>query len=229
MNNFLALLGWSPGGDQEIFTRDDIVAAFDLGGISGGNAVFNLDKLDWFNQQHLFRMAPDELAARVKPWLEAAGLWNPEFATARRAWFSAVLELLRPRAKRLDEFAALGRFFFTDTLEYDDAAVAKHLAPEGMEAHLGAVDATLDALATFDHVSIEGAIREVAESRDVKAATLIHGVRVALTGKSSSPGLFEVASLLGRERVRARLRTALRRTSSLPRPSGAAGSHPTSH
>jgi glutamyl-tRNA synthetase len=229
MTNFLALLGWSPGGDQEIFTRDDIVAAFDLGGISGGNAVFNLDKLDWFNQQHLFRMAPDELAARVKPWLEAAGLWNPEFATARRAWFSAVLELLRPRAKRLDEFAALGRFFFTDTLEYDDAAVAKHLAPEGMEAHLGAVDATLDALATFDHVSIEGAIREVAESRDVKAATLIHGVRVALTGKSSSPGLFEVASLLGRERVRARLRTALRRTSSLPRPSGAAGSHPTSH
>jgi glutamyl-tRNA synthetase len=217
MANFLALLGWSPGDDREIFTRDELIAAFDLGGISGGNAVFNLEKLDWFNQQHLFRMAPDELAARVKPWLEAVGMWNPEYQTTRHAWFAAVLELLRPRAKRLDDFASLGALFFTETLEYDAAAVAKHLALEGMDAHLEALDAAFGALSAFDHVSVEDALRGVAASRSVKAATLIHAVRVALTGKSSSPGLFEVASLLGRDRVRVRLRAALRRTSTSTR------------
>jgi glutamyl-tRNA synthetase len=217
MTNFLALLGWSPGDDREIFTRDELVAAFDLGGISGGNAVFNLEKLDWFSQQHLFRIAPDVLAQRVKPWLESEGLWNPEYETDRHAWFSAVLELLRPRTKRLHEFASLGRFFFSETLEYDEAAVAKHIAVDGMDAHLEALDAVLGALPSFDHVSVEDALRGVALSRSVKAATLIHAVRVALTGKSSSPGLFEVASLLGRERVRARLRAALRRTSTSSR------------
>src|SRR5213076_2985441 len=74
MFNFLSLLGWSPGDDREVMTRDELVAAFALDGISGGNAVFNPEKLEWFNQQHLMRLAPDELGRRVKPWLEAADL-----------------------------------------------------------------------------------------------------------------------------------------------------------
>src|SRR5882762_6865596 len=126
MFNFLALLGWSPGDDRELFTRDELVQAFALEGISGGNAVFGLEKLEWFNQQHLMRLAPDDLARRVKPSLEAAGLWDDQFLPGRSAslsvlpgssaslsgergdrhtWFFAVLELLRPRAKRLDDFA----------------------------------------------------------------------------------------------------------------------------
>src|SRR5205807_8296153 len=108
MVNFLALLGWSPGGNQELFTRDALVAAFTLEGISGGNAVFNTEKLDWFNQQHIERLAPDELALRVKPWLEAAGVWRDDWLGDRHAWFFAVLELLKPRAKRLDDFVAQG-------------------------------------------------------------------------------------------------------------------------
>src|SRR5947199_5029803 len=76
MFNFLSLLGWSPGNDQEIFTRDALIESFALEGISGGNAVFNSEKLDWFNQQHIVRLAPDELAVRIKPWLETAGLWR---------------------------------------------------------------------------------------------------------------------------------------------------------
>src|SRR5438132_1403339 len=79
MTNFLALLGWSPGtSGQELFTRDELVAAFDLGGISGGNAVFNPEKLDWFNQQHMFRLSPGQLARRVRPSFEAAGIWRDE-------------------------------------------------------------------------------------------------------------------------------------------------------
>ena len=125
MFNFLALLGWSPGGNQELFSHEEIVRIFALDGISGGNAVFNPEKLEWFNQQHIARLAPDELARRIKPSLEAAGLWRDEYLGDRHAWFFAVLELLKPRAKRLDDFAAHGRFFFSDAVEYDAAAVQK--------------------------------------------------------------------------------------------------------
>src|SRR5471032_625319 len=208
MFNFLSLLGWSPGGNQEVFSRDELVNAFTLEGISGGNAVFNTEKLDWFNQQHISRLAPDELAVRVKPWLEAAGLWHDDYLGDRHAWFFAVLELLRPRAKRLDDFAVQGALFFSDTIDYDAAAVDKHLRAPGMRAHLTAIDASLAALETFDPASTEAALRALADARGVKAGMLIHAVRVAVTGKTVSPGLFEVLALLGRRRVHARLAEA---------------------
>ena len=212
MVNFLALLGWSPGaGDRELFTATELSAVFDLGGISGGDAVFNPDKLDWFNQQHLMRLAPEELAARLKPRLEAAGLWNPAYLGERHAWFFAVLEQLTPRAKRLDDFVVLGRFFFSDEFDVDEAAVAKHLRVDGMAGHLRAIDRVFGALPVFDIVSTEQALRAEAETRGVKAATLIHALRVALTGKTASPGLFEVAALLGRERTHNRLLSAIAR------------------
>ena len=212
MVNFLALLGWSPGaGDRELFTITELAEVFDLRGISGGNAVFNAEKLDWFNQQHMLRLSPVELAQRVKPYLEQAGLWNADLLGDRHAWFFAVLELLKVRAKRLDEFATLGRFFFSDELDWDEASVKKHLG-SGSGDQIGAVMDALGRLETFDAQSIETAIRGVAESRGVKAATLIHVLRVAMTGKSVSPGLFEVAALLGRERVQRRLRDAVARS-----------------
>jgi glutamyl-tRNA synthetase len=209
MVNFLALLGWSPGDDRELFTRDELIAAFALEGISGGNAVFNPVKLDWFNQQHLMRIAPDELARRLRPWFEQAGIWNDEYVGDRHAWFYAILELLKPRAKRLDDFAAQGRFFFTDALEYDAGAVDKHLrAAPGMESHLAALDDSFSALETFDPSSTEAALRALADLRGVKAATLIHAVRVAVTGKAVSPGTFDMLALLGRKRVSVRLAAA---------------------
>jgi glutamyl/glutaminyl-tRNA synthetase len=205
MVNFLSLLGWSPGTDQELFTRDELVKAFALDGISGGNAVFNPEKLDWFNLQHIMRLAPGELAARLRPTFEAAGLWRDEYLTNRHGWFFAVLELLKPRARRLDDFITQGRFFFNDTVEYDVAAIDKHLRVEGMREHLLALDAAFAALPSFDVVSSEAALRLVADARGVKAAALIHAMRVTTTGKTVSPGLFEVLALVARERVRARI------------------------
>jgi glutamyl/glutaminyl-tRNA synthetase len=210
MVNFLALLGWSPGGNEDLFSRDQLVQAFALEGISGGNAVFNLEKLDWFNQQHIARLAPEELARRIRPSLEAAGLWNQAFLAERHAWFFAVLELLKPRARRLDDFAAQGAFFFADEVEFDADAVRKYVRVEGTDAHLAALDAAFSGLADFDAVSTETALRAVADARGVKAAALIHAVRVAVTGKAVSPGLFEVLALVGRQRTRARL-AAVRR------------------
>jgi len=210
MFNFLALLGWSPGDDREVLSRGELVAAFSLEGISGGNAVFNTEKLDWFNQQHLMRLAPDELGRRLQPWLDRAGLWNDEFLGDRHAWFFAVLELLKPRAKRLGDFAELGRFFFSDAIEYDEAAVEKHLRAPGMDEHLLALDESLAKLEAFDAMSTEAVLRATAEARGVKAAALIHAVRVVLTGKTVSPGLFDVLALLGRARAHSRFLDARR-------------------
>jgi glutamyl-tRNA synthetase len=210
MFNFLALLGWSPGDDRELLSRDELVAAFSLEGISGGNAVFNPEKLEWFNQQHLMRLAPDELARRLKPLLAAADLWSDEYLGDRHAWFFAVLELLKPRAKRLHDFVTQGRLFLSDAIEYDPAAVEKHLRPIDTAGHLEAIETAFAELDTFDPASTEAALRATAQLRGVKAAALIHAVRVAVTGKTVSPGLFEVLALLGRMRVRHRLAAALR-------------------
>jgi glutamyl-tRNA synthetase len=209
MMNFLALLGWSPGSDRELFAREELVNAFTLEGIGGGNAVFNVEKLDWFNQQHIARLAPDELARRLKPLLDAAGLWRDAYVGDRHAWLFSVLELLKPRVKRLDDFVTHGRMFFSAAIDFDPAAVDKHLRADGMREHLLAIDAAFAGLATFDPLSIESALRLTAEARGVKAATLIHAVRVAVTGKTVSPGLFDVLSLLGRELVHGRLRAAV--------------------
>ena len=205
MLNFLALLGWSPGGNQELFTRDELVRAFALEGISGGYAVFNPEKLDWFNQQHIALLAPGELARRLEPIFTAAGLWNDAYVGDRQTWFFAVLELLKPRVRRLVDFVAQGRFFFTNDIEYDAAAVDKYLRVEGIREHLVALDAAFAELEHFDQTSTEAALRATADSRGVKAAPLIHAVRVTVTGKAVSPGLFEVLALLGREQVRHRL------------------------
>jgi glutamyl/glutaminyl-tRNA synthetase len=119
-----------------------------------------------------------------------------------------VLDLLRPRARRLTDFAVQGRFFFTDAVQYDQDAAARYL--RDMSEHLLAFDAACTELATFDPASIETALRSVADARGVKAASLIHASRVAVTGKAVSPGLFEVLALLGRIRVHARLAAAAR-------------------
>jgi len=210
MTNFLALLGWSPGSsDRELFSRDELIAAFAVEGISGGNAVFNTEKLDWFNQQYIVRLAPDDLAERLRSPFEAAGLWRDDYLLSRHAWFFAVLELLKPRVKRLDDFVSQGQFFFAQSIALDPAAVDKHLRVDGMHDHLEALSAAFDALESFDVATTEAALRSTAEARGVKAATLIHAVRVAVTGKTASPGLFEVLALLGRDLVRSRVRTAI--------------------
>ena len=207
MVNFLSLLGWSPGGDRELMTRDDLIGAFALEGISGGNAVFNPEKLDWFNQQYIMRLRIDELARRVEPWLRDAGLWSDE-VDSNHSWFERLLELVRPRVKKLDQFAPELRPFLAAAVEFDQAAVAKHLAKPEIAPAFSALPHVLESVGPFDSVTLEPAVRGLAESHGVKAAALIHATRVAVTGRSVSPGLFEVLELLGRNRVISRLRDA---------------------
>jgi len=210
MTNFLALLGWSPGGDQEIFTHDELVERFTLEGISGGNAVFNPEKLDWFNQQHLARLSSDDLIARVKPELEAAGLWSDALTGDRRAWFARVLALLVPRAKRLGDFAPQAAPFLGDVTSYDQAAVDKHLSAPGVAHHVSALADAYRDLNPFDEISTERVLRSVAEQGGVKFGALVHATRIAVTGRAVSPGLFETLVLIGRPRVVARLEALAR-------------------
>ena len=199
MFNFLALLGWGTGSDDELFTRDELVQRFTLDGISGGNAVFNTEKLDWFNHQHLLRLDDVELVARLMPLLVAA-----DFLTNDVSWLAKVLALLRPRCKKLTEFVDQIRPFFVEPSEYDAAGVRKHLSASGTRDHLAGLRAKLETC-DWSEAAIEKALRDLAEERTIKAAVLIHGTRLAVTGRMVSPGLFEMLVLLGREVVLVRL------------------------
>ncbi len=204
MVNFLALLGWSPGEDRELMSRDELVAGFTLEGVSGGNAVFNVEKLDWMNGQYIARMPAEALAATVRPLLIDAGFGTSGLIT-QPASFARLLELLRPRAKRMTDFVDQAAPLLADSVEYEPEAAAKHLSSPGLAAHVAVLTARLGAVDPFDEVQTEAALRGAAVECGTKAGSLIHATRVAVTGRTVSPGLFEVLTLLGRERTLARL------------------------
>ena len=210
MVNFLALLGWSPGDNRELLSREELVGAFSLENISGGNAVFNPEKLDWMNQQYLMRQPAARLADALRPVLEEAGLWRDDYAQARRAWLEALIDLFKPRIARLPAFADEARPLLIEDVEFDEAAVAKHLRKPELAPALTALIAAFEQLPAFSAPSLETTLRAVAEQHQLKAGALIHATRVSITGRAVSPGLFEVLELLGRERSLARLHSALR-------------------
>jgi glutamyl-tRNA synthetase len=207
MVNFLALLGWSPGDDRELMTRDELVASFTLDKISGGNAVFNTEKLDWMNAQYLARIPVAELARHVAPLLDEELASSPIVQSPPA--FHRLLELLRPRAKRLTDFVEQARPLLTSAVAYEDEALAKHFSTAEMSGHLAALTAALGDASPFDEPHVEAVVRGTAAERGIKAGTLIHAVRVALTGRTASPGLFEVMALLGREESAARINALL--------------------
>jgi glutamyl-tRNA synthetase len=208
LNNFLALLGWSPGTDQELFTIEELIQAFSLEGISKANAVFNPDKLAWFNAQYIARMDHDKLLQHLKPEYVKAGLWRESLEKEDRTWFQKLIDLLRPRAKVIQDFPRQSAIFLAETPEYDPAAVEKFLKDEKVKEHLRTMASRLEALPEFTLQSTEAVVRGLAEELGVKAGVLMNAARVALTGQSVAPGLFDVMTLLGRERTVARLRNS---------------------
>ncbi len=208
MVNFLALLGWSPGDDREVMTRDELIASFTLDGISGGNAVFNTEKLDWMNAQYLARMPVEELAAHARRVIDEAGLGGSPLLRDASA-FHRLLELLRPRLKRLTDVVEQGGPLLASAVEYEPEAIEAHLSSGEMAAHVTTLCQALADLSPFDEPHVEAAVRGTAAAGGIKAGALIHAVRVALTGRRASPGLFEMMALLGREETIARLQGLL--------------------
>jgi glutamyl-tRNA synthetase len=214
MVNFLALLGWSPGGDLEVLSRDELIQLFTLEGISGGNAVFNPEKLDWFNQQHIARLSSGALLARIEQRLRDAGLWRESLAGEESARVARVLDLLKLRVKSLDHLVEELRPLLTTEPDIDPAAAAKHLTPD-VRPILGELVAQFEALSMFDASEIERTLRASAERHGVKAAALIHATRVAVTGRTVSASLFDLLGAVGKEHTVACLRRAEHYTSSV--------------
>ena len=200
MFNFLALLGWGTGSNDELFTRDELIQRFNLEGISGGNAVFNTEKLDWFNHQHLLRLSDDALVAR----LDEAGLAPTSLRQDARC--GTVLALLRPRCKKLTDFPDQLRPFFEAPTSYDDKAVQKNLSGAGAREHVLALRDAF-AHADWNEAALEQVLRALADARTVKAGVLIQAARIAMTGGMVSPGIFEMLVLIGRDDVVRRLDT----------------------
>jgi glutamyl-tRNA synthetase len=205
MFNFLALLGWSPGTDEEIFTRDELVARFSLEGINRKSAIFDTQKLEWMNGRYLALQPPGTLVPAVRAALGDA----PE---RPEPWWVRLVELLQVRARTVRELVEQARPFVYDPVTYDGAAVARHWKePAVVIPWLEGLRERLAALPSFDEATAEAAVRGFAGEQGVGAGKVIHPLRVALTGTAASPGLFEVAVLLGRDRVLGRIDAALAR------------------
>ncbi len=200
--NYLARLGWSHG-DQELFTRAELIDYFGLEQVGKSAGVFNPEKLTWVNFQVLKATPPEELARLVVPFLERAGLPVP----TDRAWLARAVATLRERAKTLVELAEMARFYLVDSVALAPAIAAKHLKPELMPA-VDDLAARLDALPAWDHAHIERAVQATLAAHGLALGKLAQPVRVAVTGGTVSPGIYEVLDVLGRERTLARLRAA---------------------
>jgi glutamyl-tRNA synthetase len=202
--NFLALLGWSPGPahkDREIFSSDDLIQFFTLDGISKSNAVFDNDKLAWFNTEYIRAYDSAKLLPLTETEWQAAG-FEPSRSHGE---ILAAIELLKPRARSLKDFAGPFRAYFSDDFEYDPAAVTKFLADPSLPSLLQELATRYAAVPDFTEASAEEILRAFAAEKNIKAGALINGSRVALTGQAVAPSLFAVMTALGKDRVVQRL------------------------
>jgi glutamyl-tRNA synthetase len=208
--NFLALLGWSPGGDEEYLRTSQLLEKFSLEGVSRTNGVFDRAKLEWFNTQYLQKLPIEDLLPEVEAQLKQDGLWKEEWAAgAGHEWFAKTVDLLRPRIRLLPDFSSWSRAFFSDEFPIDAAAKAKFWKDEKVPGLLGKLADALAALPEWNHDACDSASRKVAEEGGVKAGLLINATRVAFVGQAVAPPLFDTMVVLGQERVVRRLRAAL--------------------
>jgi glutamyl-tRNA synthetase len=206
MFNFLSMLGWSSGDDNEIMSREEIVKKFSLDQVQKSGAVFNIEKLDWLNGEYIRAMSLDALTEAVKPYLPQ----NNDLDLKK------IIALEQPRMKKLSEIGESTKFFFTDKLEYDSGLLLwKDMGGEEVKEILDKLEALLDEIEEKDYVKdkLEKIIMPKAEEwgsveGKVDRGRILWPLRVALTGQKASPGPFEVAEILGKKRCLQRVREA---------------------
>jgi len=205
--NFLALLGWSPGNDQEIISIPEMIEKFTLKRANKTSAQFNNIKLDWMNGQYIKNTPVEQLAQEVKRFFEKSGVAMTEMPGE---WLMNFVKLYHERFKTFQDLLNQTRFFFADTIEYDQAAVDKFLKKEGVGELLKEVHAAIFRVDTFDKKTLEDSLRALTERLGVGFLKLAQPMRVAITGKSVSAGIFETMELLGREKTLKRLDYAVK-------------------
>jgi glutamyl-tRNA synthetase len=207
--NFLALLGWSPGDDREVMDLDELIEAFSLDRILKKSSVFDPEKLEWLNGRHLQRKSADRLVPVLLGLLPEVERGRAEEEPER---LREVTELVKTRARTVESMAAQARPFFTplDRLAYDDKAARKHWkSPAEATERLEAVRQVLRGLEELDHDLLEERLRAAAEELGIGAGKLFQPLRLALMGSAESPGIFDVITLLGRERSLERIERAI--------------------
>jgi glutamyl-tRNA synthetase len=210
--NFLALLGWNPGGDRELMTLQEMIDLFSLERVNKKGAVFDTEKLLWMNSQYLWAMPAEDVLPLVAPFLVEEGLVAEGEVEARRETLLWLVELLKPRSRTPREIARQARVYLADAVEYDPDAVAKHWKDATETAQrLHAVRRALAEVEPWAPQAVEGALREAAERAGAGFGKVAQPLRVALTGSAASPGIDQVAAVLGRNMVLRRIDAALAR------------------
>ncbi|MBW1606607.1 MAG: glutamate--tRNA ligase [Deltaproteobacteria bacterium] len=215
--NFLVLLGWATPESREIFSKEELLEAFSLQGISRANSIFNVKKDDpkYFtdpkaisiNAHYLREMPVEEIEPYVRAELEKAGIWDPEYENAKRQWFLETLELIRSRFHVTTDFVDRGRAYFSDDFPIESRALKKNISKHPqLEKWLPMLADRLEGLERFTTAETENVIREMAETLEIKPGVLINGIRTVVTGQLAGPGMFDVLINIGQRRVVERLR-----------------------
>lgn len=203
MLNFVAFLGWNPGDEREIFSLDELEQEFSLERVTKSGAIFNLEKLRWFNSEYLKRRPADEILPELKPLLARAG-----YSDASDAYVRRVTDLMKERLTFVSDFPRDAAFFFEDPDSYDEASVNKRWKANSGELLREFLPA-LRAVEPFDHVHLETAVQSFAAEKDVKAGEIIHPLRLAASGIGKGPSLYEMLEALGRETCVRRVERAI--------------------
>jgi glutamyl-tRNA synthetase len=224
MFNFLALLGWSPGDDREVFTKEELVEVFSLDRVLKKSGVFDAKKLEWLNGQHLAQVPTEELVPDVEARLTEKGL-VPEGGEAGLD-LAFLVDLLKVRSRTVEDLKNQAEPYFQEDLSFDPKAVKKQWAKDPATT-ADRLQSLADSLSVTEwtHEALEAASRGLAEQLEVGAGKLFQPLRLALTGSSASPGIFDVLVVLGRERSLERIRKAVNilRSGSLPAGNPATG------
>lgn len=206
--NFLALLGWSPGDNREIIPKNEIMKIFSMERVGKTSAVFDQNKLNWINSQYIKVMDTDELTNLVKPYLKREGFLKRELS---KNILRNIVRLFKTRIKTVSDFPNQAEYFFVSRLRYDRDAVNKFLRRKELKVIFNLLIKDLNRLRPFNIEKIEKCCRDLIQKLGIASGDLIHPVRVAITGKSVSPGLFDVIYLLGKKKTIQRLRKAIKR------------------
>jgi glutamyl-tRNA synthetase len=208
MVNYLARLGWSYG-DQELFTRQELIEKFSWRNVQTSAAVFNPDKLLWLNAEYIKASPPGQVAQALVPLLENAGL-KAEVSAVSQNWLAQLVVLVKERAKTLVEMVEWVKPYFGEAVMFEEEAARKFLTP-AIAPMLGKLLKRFETIPSFSKQEWEEAFKALVEEEAIKMGQLAQPVRVALTGRTASPGLFEVMEVLGRDRTLARLRAGIER------------------
>ncbi len=210
--NFVAFLGWNPGDEREIFTIEELVRDFSLERVGKSGAVFNVEKLNWLNEQHIRRMSDDQIIEELRTYLQESG--QPALLTGEGI-AKQVIPLMRDRVTFIGDFVDKCRYFYEPPLTYDADGVKKRWKVE-TPGHLQTLAEAIGKVTGSTPADFEAALRQTAESLHVKPSELIHPLRLAVSGVSAGPGLYEILAVLGKDEVLRRIRAAIERIQRSP-------------